>query len=612
MNLDYNQKRHSYAFCTCIRYLCILSFFVALFLFPSSSYAQNYSNILDAKLIKHSDYYEFSMSLDDKVSYKTFTLENPSRLVVDLNEVNVNSISKANIGQLKIDNFIKKVRKGKFNNNARIVFDLKSKCKIIKNYIATPSSTAHEHKLIIQFLPSIKKLPKAPDGLDIASQDILADLAGTHLDNQDTETASKSQIHDVSQKNKLIAKSGEELSIDSLIAGNYDNVAIDIDIDNVSLNNDVLADQPDMESTMSDIIADIITENVGYEMSEDGIRLEKGTRMNFDTTEGVYYEISPYAIPDSGNMIPVFKKDALEIILAHKVDGIIKPKLRPNLASPKIKTASEVVKKDVSLVRKTSIEAIISVKLKPQFVVIRKRPQIAQRKAKSKPIIVIDAGHGGKDPGAVSRKGTREKDLTLKYAKSLKSVLERSGKYKVYMTRNKDVFISLSGRVRRARRYKGDLFISIHADSAESRKAQGLSVYTLSERASDKEAGRLARRENKVDIVAGANFKNQQRETLMTLIDLSQRETMNSSTHYASTLLKELSVRHASMKQDALRHAGFTVLSAPDIPSILLEIGYLSNRREEKAMKTTAYRNKIVRSLVVSIDKFFDNRKVYY
>ncbi len=222
----------------------------------------------------------------------------------------------------------------------------------------------------------------------------------------------------------------------------------------------------------------------------------------------------------------------------------------------------------------------------------------------AKKIIVLDAGHGGKDPGAIGYSGTYEKNITLTFAKELKKELDKTGRYKVYLTRSTDKYITLRGRVEIARAKHADLFISIHADSALNKKARGLSVYTLSETASDKEAAQLAEKENKTDIIYGLDFKEHTKEVADILINLAQRETMNKSAEYATLLVNEMA-RKVLLVNNTHRFAGFAVLKAPDIPAVLLELGYMSNRTEERQLKTASYRKKLVDSTVKSINNFF-------
>lgn len=224
----------------------------------------------------------------------------------------------------------------------------------------------------------------------------------------------------------------------------------------------------------------------------------------------------------------------------------------------------------------------------------------------AKKVIVLDPGHGGQDPGAIGYSGVYEKNITLAMGRELKEFLDKTGKYKVYLTRNTDKFIPLRDRVKIARQYNADLFMSIHADSALNRAAQGLSVYTLSENASDKEAAALAERENKADVIAGLNLVEHSKEVSDILINLAQRETMNRSSEFASFMVKEMK-KSVNLVANSHRFAGFAVLKAPDIPAVLLEMGYLSNRQEEKLLQQKSYRNKLSKSAVEAIDRYFDN-----
>ena len=221
--------------------------------------------------------------------------------------------------------------------------------------------------------------------------------------------------------------------------------------------------------------------------------------------------------------------------------------------------------------------------------------------------IMLDAGHGGRDPGAIGYSGVYEKNITLAMGKELKNILEKEG-YKVYLTRSTDIFIPLRERVRIARRHKADLFLSIHADSAVNRSAKGLSVYTLSETASDKEAAALAERENKADVIGGLNLVEHSKEVSDILINLAQRESMNRSSEFATFMVQEMR-KSVQLVDNTHRFAGFAVLKAPDIPSALLEMGYLSNRTEEKLLKQQSYRKKLGVSTSRAVNKFFDNMR---
>jgi N-acetylmuramoyl-L-alanine amidase len=234
--------------------------------------------------------------------------------------------------------------------------------------------------------------------------------------------------------------------------------------------------------------------------------------------------------------------------------------------------------------------------------------EMAARAPAAKRVIVIDAGHGGVDPGATGVDGTHEKDLVLALAKSLRDALERTGKYVVVMSRESDIFLSLKARVAVGRRARADLFISLHADSAPGSMVRGASVYTLSERASDKEAEALAKSENQSDIIAGVDLTNEADVVTSILIDLAQRETKNSAVKFAQVLVPELQ-RAGEVTQKSHRFAGFVVLKAPDVPSVLVEVGYLSSREDESVMNTNRWRKRMADSIARAVDRYFRNTR---
>ena len=220
-----------------------------------------------------------------------------------------------------------------------------------------------------------------------------------------------------------------------------------------------------------------------------------------------------------------------------------------------------------------------------------------------KKIVMLDPGHGGQDPGAISRSGKYEKDLTLKMAKETKTLLEKAG-YKVVMTRDKDYYVTLRGRIEKAHKANADLFISIHADSAKSSAAKGLSVYTISETASDKEAAALAESANKADILFGMDLSEYQPEVGNILIDFAKTYTMDQSAKYADEVVKEMA-KEVTLRPKAHRYAGFAVLKSPNVPSVLLEMGYLSNKEEDKLLQKESYRNKLSKALVRAVNTYF-------
>jgi N-acetylmuramoyl-L-alanine amidase len=222
-----------------------------------------------------------------------------------------------------------------------------------------------------------------------------------------------------------------------------------------------------------------------------------------------------------------------------------------------------------------------------------------------KPLVIIDPGHGGQDPGAIGANGMFEKTIVLAVGKELKKQLEDSGEYRVKMTRETDIFIPLRQRVNIARKSKGDLFISLHADSIRDSNVTGASVYTLSDVASDKETEKLAERENKSDLIAGVDLSGQEDDVASILIDLAARDTMNQSRFLANTVVSVMDGQGLDTLERAHRSAGFAVLKAVDIPSILVEMGYLTNRREVERLSSPAHRQKIASALKASIDGYF-------
>jgi N-acetylmuramoyl-L-alanine amidase len=223
-----------------------------------------------------------------------------------------------------------------------------------------------------------------------------------------------------------------------------------------------------------------------------------------------------------------------------------------------------------------------------------------------KPVIVIDPGHGGVDPGAVGISGNYEKDVVLDAARELKRQLEASGFYTVVLTRDSDIFLRLGERVEIARNNGADLFVSIHADTIADGSMRGAGVYTLSENASDDEAAELAAQENKADLITGIDFVNVVYDPVTTniLIDLAQRETTNASSRFARMLMTELQ-QSVKLRGNAHRFAGFRVLKAPDVPSVLVELGYMSNAEEERNLRDEAYRRQFMAAVARAIDGYF-------
>ena len=237
-------------------------------------------------------------------------------------------------------------------------------------------------------------------------------------------------------------------------------------------------------------------------------------------------------------------------------------------------------------------------------------PLAPSRPADAKPVVVLDPGHGGVDPGTSSTTGITEKEVVLTFARTLKTKLEATGRYEVFLTRDDDTFLPLRGRVEFAQKKGAGLFLSIHADYFPQQidKATGATVYTLSEEASDEEARALATKENFSDALAGIELPSDSDEELANiLIDLAQRETQNRSVVFARSIVGELASK-GTLHTKRLRSAGFRVLKAPDVPSVLLELGFLSNPDDEKRLTSEAWRDRNADAVAESIDVYFAKR----
>jgi N-acetylmuramoyl-L-alanine amidase len=227
----------------------------------------------------------------------------------------------------------------------------------------------------------------------------------------------------------------------------------------------------------------------------------------------------------------------------------------------------------------------------------------------ARPLIVVDPGHGGIDNGTKGSGGELEKDIVLAFAQALREKLESGGKYRVAMTRSDDSFIPLSERVRFARTRGAALFVSIHADALPRKEglAEGATVYTLSETASDAEAARLAEAENKADVIAGVDLTAEPNDVANILVDLAQRETKTFSMQFARTVVDELKSA-ARMHKHPLKSAGFKVLTAPDVPSVLIELGYMSTKDDLKQLNSPAWRARTAQAVVKAVETFFTPR----
>ena len=279
--------------------------------------------------------------------------------------------------------------------------------------------------------------------------------------------------------------------------------------------------------------------------------------------------------------------------------------VRARMMAPRGTTPAQLIV-DLRPTDRTSFLAAVR-RTPPPAPGIRPETPVAAAKPPSKDlrkIIVLDPGHGGVDPGAVGVSGIFEKEVTLAIAQEVRRKLVATGRYRVVLTRDSDEFVSLADRVKIGREAHGDLFISIHADAISDKTIRGGTVYTLSQTASDNEAEALANKENKADIIAGVDLGHESDDVTSILIDLAQRETMNHSASFAQVLVKELGHK-LLMHRNGHRFAGFRVLKAPDVPSVLIEIGYLSSRQDEEILRSNTGKAKVADAVLGAVDKYF-------
>jgi N-acetylmuramoyl-L-alanine amidase len=221
-------------------------------------------------------------------------------------------------------------------------------------------------------------------------------------------------------------------------------------------------------------------------------------------------------------------------------------------------------------------------------------------------LVFLDPGHGGRDPGALGGRGTQEKSVVLAIARDLQRELLAGNRYRVLLSRNTDSYVALRERVARAQAAKADLFLSLHADAHSDNDVRGASVYTLSEEATDREAAALAARENRAGmVVSGMRLSDQPDNVAQTLVAMSQRGTVNDSRRLADTVVATFARNGVRLLPRTHRQAGFAVLTSPDIPAALVELGYLSNLQDEKLLTVRQHQLALARALRASVDAYF-------
>lgn len=322
-------------------------------------------------------------------------------------------------------------------------------------------------------------------------------------------------------------------------------------------------------------------------------RGQDGVRIVADLERGAAYISSTN---ENGQLVIIIRSDELPL---RKFKGAPFPRLKPNVApqrqpatddNPMMITAS-VTKPVKAEYKRQTVSGIPVPILKPKHKTVRFR----------KPVIVIDPGHGGHDPGAIGTAKVKEETVTLKAALELRRQLLATGKYEVVLTRSTDTYIAHDKRILIARKAGADLFISLHADSLSRPATRGASVYTLASRAE----GRSRRITNSQNWISGVDLAEQSAPVGDILVDLAQRKTLTKSGEFAEILLPELQ-KKTTLLGNSHRKAGYYVLLAPDVPAVLLEMGFLSNVKDEKLLNSAAHRKKLMGSVTSAINTYFN------
>jgi N-acetylmuramoyl-L-alanine amidase len=312
-------------------------------------------------------------------------------------------------------------------------------------------------------------------------------------------------------------------------------------------------------------------------------------------TVRLVFDLKAEARPEVFTLRPIAEyghRLVLDIYPAHAVDPLLAMLEKSQSAAPSVKPNE-------------AAPAAETVRPTPDPAAARPGPRQPRPDNQRLLMVVIDPGHGGEDPGAKGRGGTYEKDVTLAIARKLKAMIDQEPNMRAVLTRDGDYFIPLQVRVQKARRINADLFVSVHADAFIKPHARGSSVFALSESGATSAAARwLAKKENEADLIGGVNLDVSDPYLKQTLLDLSQTATINDSLKLAKSVLAELGGIN-TLHKSAVEQAGFAVLKAPDIPSILVETAFISNPEEEKRLNDDAYQSKMADAILSGIKRYF-------
>jgi N-acetylmuramoyl-L-alanine amidase len=334
--------------------------------------------------------------------------------------------------------------------------------------------------------------------------------------------------------------------------------------------------------------------------SDDTVRSYRSGTLDDGLTR-IVFDLNRFAVVDKAFTLPPddTSKNRIVVDLAPSSENVFRAGLEKVFGNADLK-GTGTAPPPISSIARARNEAVA--KASPVAVPAPK-PGVSGKPQKY--VIVVDAGHGGNDPGAIGASGVHEKDVTLSVARAVKRAMEETGRYRVVLTRDSDVYIPLRQRPAIARKAKADLFISIHADKIGRTNVRGASIYTLSRTASDVETARLAEEENKAGVVAGVDLDAESEDVAGILLDLAMREKMNESSLFARFLEEAFSSKNIKLLPNSHRSAGFAVLKAPDVPSVLIESGFLSNTSEAKLLSSADFQRRLADAIVDGVDAYF-------
>ena len=459
----------------------VLALLVICFGLPGNVFADSF-DVKNIRVAKNGQVTRVVFDTSSIPSYKIFTLNNPSRVVIDFADAKL--AAKVNQGVFDAS-FVKKIRYAhRSNNKLRIVLDLKQKI-VPKSFILPPNGDSH-HRLVVD----LKNATKSNTQLAKANVSKKPAKAKT-IPAAKVQTTKTQSIKEKTASKKLVEKPSTKT------------------------NTTKVASKPKATPAKTK---------------------ETKESRKVNDTEDIIAKITTPA--------------------KAKVEPKAKPKAKP---TPKL----------------TSTKA---------------------KRARKSIIVAIDPGHGGKDPGATGYAGTREKDVVLQISKRLERLINAESGMRAVMTRDNDRFLTLRGRIKKARDKKADIFISIHADAVDDRRVRGSSVYVLSKNGASSEAARfLAKTQNESDVIGGVKLQGKGKDVQKVLVDLSQAATIDASMKLATSVKNELSRLGKTRKR--VEHAGFAVLKSPDIPSILVETAFISNASEEKKLRSATHQQKLATSV---------------